>query len=87
MEPLVLPSWFKQRQGKTEPAGDNSYKLTAPQQAEAFIRIRPGGEGRWSAAVSPTANGPDVAATAAEFRMPGEAWAAAFELYRRQFIV
>ena len=83
----ILPFWFKQRQAKAEPAGENIYKVTAPQQAEAYIRIRSGSDGHWAAAVSRTADGADVAATAAEFRTIGEAWDAAFELYRRNFIV
>ena len=37
---FVVPTWFKYRQGKAEPAGENTYKLTAPQAAaEAFITI------------------------------------------------
>ena len=44
---LILPSWFKQRQAKAEPAGDNVYRLTAPQLREAFIAIRQGADGRW----------------------------------------
>ncbi len=84
---LVLPSWFKQRQGKAEPAGENTYRLTAPQQGEAFISIRPGDGGHWSAALRLSADGPDVASTAPEFEMPGNAWEAAFELYRTTVIV
>ena len=82
---LVLPSWFKQRQGKAEPAGDNAYRLIAPNQGEAFISIHPG-DGHWSAALRLAATGPDVA-TAAGFEHPGNAWEAAFELYRTTVIV
>jgi hypothetical protein len=84
---LVPPFWFKQRQGKAEPAGENTFKLTAPNQGEAFIRIQPGEGGRWSAAVQLAADGPDLAATKAEFDRPGNAWDAAFELYRTALIV
>lgn len=84
---LVPPFWFKQRQGKAEPAGDSTYRLTAPQQGEAFITIRPGDDGRWAAALRLAADGPDVAATPPQFRTPGEAWEAAFELYRQSLVV
>jgi hypothetical protein len=86
MQP-TLPTWFKYRQGKAEPAGDNTYRLTAPNQQEAFVSIRPGANGRWTGLVRLTATGPEVAATDAEFELPADAWAAAFELYRRQVIV
>lgn len=85
--PPTVPSWFKLRQGKAEPAGDNLLRLTAPLAPEAFIVIRPGEEGRWSAAVRQSADGPDLDATPAEFDRPSDAWEAAFELYRRAIIV
>src|SRR3954464_9005400 len=86
MQP-ILPFWFKQRQGKLEPAGENTFKASAPQQGEAFLSIRPGDKGHWSAALRLTADGPDVTTTAAEFTTPVNAWEAAFELYRRHVIV
>ncbi|HXG12694.1 MAG TPA: hypothetical protein VNK04_23250 [Gemmataceae bacterium] len=85
--PPTLPSWFKYRQGKAEPAGENTCRLTAPNQQDAFISIRPAENGRWSAALRTTADGPDLAATAPEFDNPADAWAAAFELYRREILV
>ncbi len=46
MEP-ILPSWFKQRQAKAEPAGDNIWRLTAPNLPEAFVRISQAPSGQW----------------------------------------
>jgi hypothetical protein len=86
MQP-VLPSWFKQRQGKAEPAGPEAYKLTAPQLAESYVSIRRGADGRWAAALRLAADGPDVVATEPVFETPGEAWEAAFELHRTHLVV
>lgn len=86
MQP-ILPFWFKQRQGKLEAAGENAFKATAPNQGEAYLFIRRADNQRWSAAVRQKADGDDVAATPPEFPNPGEAWDAAFELYRRLAIV
>jgi hypothetical protein len=81
MQP-ILPSWFKQRQGKAEAAGENVYRLTAPNMGEAFISIQRGDKDFWSAALRSRADGPSLAVSEAEFATPGEAWEAAFELYR-----
>ncbi len=78
---LQLPAWFKYRQGKAEPAGDNCYKLTAPVIDEGFIKIRPV-NGQWEAALADSADGPDVAATEPVFASEAEAWKAAFEMFR-----
>jgi hypothetical protein len=86
MQP-VLPSWFKQRQGKAEPAGENTLRLTAPNLGEAFLQLRADGEGRWSAALRQTADGADVAVTGPDFPSEKDAWEAAFELYRRYVVV
>ena len=86
MQP-VLPSWFKQRQGKAEPAGPDTYRLTAPQLAESYISIRRGGNGLWAAALRLTADGPDVAVSEPAFETPTEAWEAAFELHRTHLVV
>ena len=81
MEP-VAPSWFKQRQGKTEPAGPNTLRLSAPQLADAFISIRRAENGLWSSALRQSADGPDVAVTDPLYDNEFDAWGAAFELYR-----
>jgi hypothetical protein len=86
MQPIP-PFWFQQRQAKAEAAGDNVYRLTAPQLSEAFITIRAGPEGSWSAVLRQNADGPDIATSAAEYDNPMDAWGAAFELYRNHVVV
>ena len=86
MEPTE-PFWFKQRQAKLEPIGDNTFKVTAPNQGESYLQIRSDGKGRWAAAVRTTPDGADLASTGPEFETAGEAWQAAFELYRRTLVV
>ena len=81
MQP-VLPSWFKQRQGKAEPAGESIFRLTAPNMGEAYISIQRGENGLWSAALRQTADGSPLASSDPEFPTPVEAWEAAFEFYR-----
>jgi len=82
----VLPFWFKQRQAKLESAGENTYKVVAPQAAEAFIGIRKAENGRWSAFLRTAADGADALTTEPEFEYPGPTWEAAFELYRQHVI-
>ncbi len=86
MQP-ILPMWFKQRQGKLEAAGENTFKAVAPQQGDAFLSIRQGDNGKWSASVRLSADGEEVAATPPESPTPVLAWEAAFELYRQTAIV
>jgi hypothetical protein len=86
MEP-ILPFWFKQRQAKAEPVGPDTYRLTAPNLQEAFARIRQNSEGRWGASLRLAADGPEVGFTDTAYETRGEAWDAAFELYRRQLVV
>jgi hypothetical protein len=81
MEP-ILPTWFKYRQGKAEPAGENVLKLTAPNLPEAFVAIRATGQGGYQGAYRKAADGPDVVVTTNEYDSTGDAWGAAFELYR-----
>jgi hypothetical protein len=85
MEPN-LPFWFKQRQAKAEPAGENTYRLTAPNLQEAFVSIRQDSEGHWGASLRLAADGPEVAVTSTAYGGPGEAWDAAFEMYRRTLV-
>lgn len=85
MEP-ILPSWFKQRQGKAEPAGTDTYKLTAPNSPEAFISLRRGDNGCWTAVLRSTADGPELASSQLTFENRNNAWEAAFELYRAYVI-
>ena len=83
---LIVPFWFKQRQAKAEPAGDNTYRVTGPILPEAFLSIHRDENGKWAASLRTAAEGPDLAATAAEFERPEDAWEAAFELYRQHII-
>jgi hypothetical protein len=86
MEP-ILPTWFKYRQGRAEPAGENVLKLTAPNLPDAFISIRAAENGNWQGIYRTVADGPDVSVTQPEFVTPSEAWGAAFELYRNYVVV
>lgn len=81
MEP-VPPFWFRQRQGKMEAAGENTYKLTAPNLPEARIQISAATDGGWIGAVLEGANGPELERTRSTYADAQEAWQAAFELYR-----
>jgi hypothetical protein len=84
----VLPFWFKQRQCKAEPAGnDHVLRVTGPNLGEAFLYVVPGDVQRWRAGLRLTADGADVATTDAEIPTQREAWDAAFELYRDHVIV
>jgi hypothetical protein len=85
----ALPFWFKQRQCKLEPVGDGVLKVTAPNQREAYLSVRPAPEadGRWQAAVRLDPNGPDLAVSPPTARGTPEAWSWAFELYRTHVIV
>lgn len=83
---VVLPTWFKYRQGRAEPAGENALKLTAPNLPEATISIRAAENGNWQGVLH-TAATPEAAITQPEFVTPGEAWGAAFELYRNYVVV
>jgi hypothetical protein len=82
---LIPPFWFKQRQCKAEPAGQDVYRVSGPNLGEAFLRVAQE-NGRWRAGLRLTADGDDVASTAAELPSEREAWDAAFELYRNRVI-
>jgi hypothetical protein len=81
------PFWFRQRQGKMENVDDHTLRLTAPNQGDAFIGVRPGADGRWAGVLLQSAAGPEVERTPAAFATPQEAWEAAFELHRRHNVV
>lgn len=84
----LLPFWFKQRQCKAEEVGgDHTLKVSGPNLGEAFIGIRREDNNRWRAVMRQSADGPEVAATEAEFDKPADAWEAAFELFRTNVIV
>lgn len=82
------PFWFRQRQCKAEPAGEeNTLKISGPNLGEAYLRIDRGENNRWRACLRKSAEGPEIAATEAEFEDVVDAWDAAFELYRTNVIV
>jgi hypothetical protein len=86
--PPIFPFWFKQRQCKAEPAGDeNTLKVSGPNLGEAFIGIVRGENLRWRAFMRMSAEGPEPAGTESEFDTPTDAWEAAFELFRTSVIV
>ena len=66
---------------------DHTFKVTAPNQGEAYLVVRPTDGGRWEVGVRPTPDGADLAVTGPDFATEGEAWEAAFELYRRTLVV
>ncbi len=80
------PFWFKQRQCKAEPVGDQMLKATGPNLGEAFLRIEKVDNAGWKAAIRLALDGPDVRGTEPEIDTVREAWEAAFELYRLQVI-
>jgi hypothetical protein len=84
---LIVPSWFKGRQGKAEPAGSDLVKLTGPNLREAYIGIRPADNGKFAAFLRATPDGPDVAAADAVAATAYDAWEAAFEIYRNHVVV
>jgi hypothetical protein len=88
--PPIFPFWFKQRQCKAEPAGDdntNTLRVSGPNLGEAFLGIAQGDNKKWRAFLRASADGPETASTEPEFDNPTDAWEAAFELFRPNLIV
>jgi hypothetical protein len=86
--PPIFPFWFKQRQCKAEPAGDDhTFKVSGPNLSEAFIGIAQGDNNKWRAFLRLSADGPETTATESEFDNSIDAWEAAFELFRTSAIV
>ena len=65
---------------------ENTYRLSAPNLAEAFIAIRQDSTGGWVPVLRLTKDGPDVANSTAPLTTPQEAWDAAFEQYRQTVV-
>jgi hypothetical protein len=87
MQPVV-PFWFKQRQCKVEPAGDdNSVRVSGPNLGEAYLSIGRAENQLWRGILRLAPDGPEVSATPPELESPQDAWEAAFELYRTHLIV
>ncbi len=85
---VVVPAWFKGRQGKAEEAAPNLLRLTGPNLNEWYIGLRRSDTNHWVALLRKSVAGPDTAS--AELRAGVDeysAWEAAFELYRNQVII
>jgi hypothetical protein len=85
--PPVPPFWFVQRQAKVEPTGTNTFRLTAPNQGEAFIFVERADNGQWSAGLKNAVDGPVVVTSGPIWDSEEDAWASAFELYRNEVVV
>jgi hypothetical protein len=86
MQP-VPPFWFQQRQGKMEPVQPNLFRLTAPNQGEAFAFVERADNGLWSAGLKTAADGAAIATSGPIWENEADAWSAAFELYRNEIVV
>lgn len=86
MSTPILPFWFKQRQCKAEPVGEQTVKVTGPNLGEAYLHVRREND-CWKASLRTSADGPDVASIDAEHATERSAWDGAFELYRERIIV
>ena len=84
---VIPPTWFKQRQGKAEPAGENTYRLSGPNLREGYVTVRRAEDGRWSAALRFAADDPNAESTQPVLPNAYEAWEAAFELFRTAVVV
>jgi hypothetical protein len=84
---IILPSWFKGRQAKAEPAGPDTYRLFGPNLPETFLSIRRAENGLYSAALRYSADGADADATQPVLPNEYEAWEAGFEMYRGAVVV
>jgi hypothetical protein len=85
--PVVVPSWFKGRQGKAEETSPGLLKLTAPNLKEWFVGIRQLDRGNWLAELRDRADGPDAVAVELGPIPEYDAWEAAFEIYRNHVII
>jgi len=86
MQP-VPPFWFVQRQAKMEAVPTNMFRLTAPNQGEAFIFIEQADNCHFSAGLKTAVDGPVVVGSGPIWEKEEDAWAAAFELYRNEVVV
>jgi len=84
---ITVPTWFKYRQGKTEPVSDNLFRLTGPNLPPAVLGLRRGDNGKLQGILRTEPDGPDVAVTDPRFDREYEAWEVAFEMYRQTVII
>jgi hypothetical protein len=89
MNPPALPFWMRQRQIKTEPAGDSAVKLTAPNLPNHELQLEDAAPG-WKVRVYRLpAEGEKLLLAEREFTAPGReaAWQNAYELFRQEVII
>lgn len=84
---VIVPSWFKGRQGKTEEVRPGLIKLTAPNLREWFLGIRQLENRGWQAFLRSEPDGADTAAIELDPMPEQEAWDAAFEVYRNRVVI
>jgi hypothetical protein len=84
---VVVPTWFKGRQGKAEEAGPRMLKLAAPNLRDWYLGLRHLDDGRWQAFLREKPDAPDAAVVEVDRSPEYEAWEAAFEIYRNQVII
>lgn len=84
---VAVPFWFKQRQGKMEPAGEQTFRLSGPNLPAAILGLRKAGNGKLQGFLRENADGPDTAVTDPKFTSDYEAWEVAFEMYRQRMII
>ncbi len=90
--PAVMPFWVVQRQVRSEPVGEDTVRLTAPNLPahELSVRAAPDQAG-WIAMLHRAADGSEaktlLAETSESFPNKEAAWDAAYELYRQYVIV
>jgi len=83
----IPPFWFKQRQCKLEPAGDDgkTFRVTAPNFGEAYLSVGPASPGGWRGSLRLQPGGPELAA--ADAASAQEAWGRTFELLRTRVLI
>jgi len=84
---VIVPSWFKGRQGKAEEVRPGLVKLAAPNLREWFVGIRRLDNGSWQVFVRSEPDSVDAAAVEVDPMPVQEAWDAAFEVYRNHVII
>jgi hypothetical protein len=84
---VIVPAWFKGRQGKAEESAPGLLKLTAPNLREWYLGLRRLDDGHWQAFLRDRPDGSDVSVIDLEPMPEYDAWEAAFEVYRNHVII
>jgi hypothetical protein len=84
---VIVPSWFKGRQGKAEEVRPGLIKLIAPNLREWYLGIRRLDMGGWLTYLRIELEGADTIAVEVDPMPEQEAWDAAFEVYRNHVII